>query len=804
MKNLPTHDYCCGCEACAQICPKQCISMIEDNEGFLYPSVDETKCIHCQSCEKVCPVIDNRKIVPPIETFVAQNKDDEVRMSSSSGGVFSCLAEATIADKGVVFGVSFDKNWNVVHKYAETQEDIKQFRQSKYVQSRIGTAYHDAETFLKAGRKVLFSGTPCQIAGLKGFLRKEYENLTTVDVVCHGVPSPGVWQCYLQEEVERQLAMHGLPTDTDKHLTMCSFRDKRNSWSGFGCGFGLVVSDRHGKPTHVDYFESLNYNTFLRGFIADLYLRLSCYHCPCKCNTSQSDITLADAWGMRDFLPEWYDDKGATAVLIHTSKARELLGQCHLLAHKCDFNTLLPYNPAIEKSAKLTAKRQHFFAAYRSRHSVHEAVNQCLPPTRYIDKLMWSYRKRFPKKERQLRILIVGTGSLLNYGCEAIVQGTYAILRKNLPNAKIYVCSDDKTYDRRVLPADIHLITYRKRFTPYRLLRGILRRVFHIGNGSTVHMNYSIGKRFDIVLSCGGDNFCEAPDKSLYAILTDLMEIGKRAHRYHRKYVLWGASVGPFLKEENRKLVFDNLNLTHLICVREELAYQYVMADKRLQNKTYLVADPAFCMEPDLDIHFEKVQRHIYIGLNLSALAIGHAVPEEARTEFVKAFFARLDYILDVHPEYHFVCIPHVVMKDNTAQNDILFLDQYRSFTRHKERVSMLPHNIGARKTKGYIAQMDLLIAARMHCCVGGISTATPTLFLTYSNKGRGMSYYAYGHHNYETEMQEADKPAFAQLVEKMVEHRITIRQYLQERINSFTMDAMNSGLLLRSVMNTF
>lgn len=116
----------------------------------------------------------------------------------------------------------------------------------------------------------------------------------------------------------------------------------------------------------------------------------------------------------------------------------------------------------------------------------------------------------------------------------------------------------------------------------------------------------------------------------------------------------------------------------------------------------------------------------------------------------------------------------------------------------------MLPHNIGARKTKGYIAQMDLLIAARMHCCVGGISTATPTLFLTYSNKGRGMSYYAYGHHHYETEMQEADKPAFAQLVEKMVEHRITIRQYLQERINSFTMDAMNSGLLLRSVMNTF
>lgn len=797
MKNLPTHDDCCGCEACVQACPKQCITMVEDKEGFLYPSVDVTHCVHCQLCERACPALGERKVTPPAEVVVVQNPDTAVRESSSSGGAFPALAEAVVARGGVVFGARFDVEWNVVHAAAETLDGIRAFRQSKYVQSRIGHVYRDVEALLKAGREVLFSGTPCQVAGLKGFLHKDYDRLITVDVVCHGVPSPGVWRTYLAEEVRAQLAAHP-GVQREARVTHLSFRDKRNSWYGFG--FGLAVSDRHGEERCIDYFEPLDRNAFLRGFIANLYLRPACHHCPCKCYTSGSDLSLADAWGLRDFMPAFDDERGATSVLAFTAKGAELLGRTQLTAHRCDLSVLLPHNPAFEIAARPNPKCDHFFALAKQQ-GVRVAVARCLPPTRYVDKLMWSYRKRFPKKVKRPKILLVGTGSLLNYGCEAIVQGTHAIVRKNLPGADVYVASDDKAYDRSVLPPDVHLVSYRKRFTPYRLWRGILRRFFHVGKGSAVHMNPAVAKRFDVVLSCGGDNFCEAPNQTLYTILTDLMAIGQTAHAHRRKYVLWGASVGPFKQEANRQRVFRNLALADLVCTREALSYEYVTTDEALRPRTYLVADPAFCMAPDPDVRFEKEEGAIYIGLNLSFLAIGHAVSDDRQPAFIDTLFQHLDDILTMHPAYRFVCIPHVVMKGARAQDDREFLNRYVARTIHKARVTILPPDIGARKTKGYIARMDLLVAARMHCCVGGISTATPTLFLTYSNKGRGMAYYAYGHHRYEVEMQDATGPTFARLIDEMVTDRAAIRAQLQVRQPAFVRDAMNGGLLLRCVL---
>lgn len=259
--------------------------MREDNEGFLYPEVDREVCIDCGLCEKVCPVIHQGDKRKPLAVYAVKHKDDKIRLSSSSGGAFTALAESVIDEDGVVFGAKFDEDWSVFHDYTDTKEGLAAFRGSKYVQSRVGDSFKKAEYFLKAGRKVLFSGTPCQIAGLKRFLRKEYDNLLTVDFICHGVPSPGVWREYLKEETARQcggknsVLSHPNIKERDARIESISFRDKRLGWKKFSFALTLSVPNGHGAKNTVLLSESKYHNLFLKGFLRDLYLRPSCHHC---------------------------------------------------------------------------------------------------------------------------------------------------------------------------------------------------------------------------------------------------------------------------------------------------------------------------------------------------------------------------------------------------------------------------------------------------------------------------------------------------------------------------------------------
>ena len=338
---LKSKKDCCGCEACAQRCAHSAIKMVRDNEGFLYPQIDTQICTKCGLCEKVCPIINQTDSKIPIATYAAKNKNESIRLNSSSGGIFSLLATKTINKGGVVFGAKFDEQWNVVHDYVETIEGLDKFRGSKYVQSQIGKCYKIAEIFLKNGREVLFSGTPCQIAGLKKYLIKEYPNLICVDIICHGVPSPIVWQKYkAQFELSKTSSF--------------SFRDKSNSWKRYE----VVVS----KDQKEVVRETVGQNVYMKLFLSDLCLRPSCANCPGKEGKSNSDITIADFWGIQNIHPEFDDDKGCNLVIVNSEKGVELfnsLDECDKIV--TDFNQAISYNPSYFKSVSESKFRQYFF-----------------------------------------------------------------------------------------------------------------------------------------------------------------------------------------------------------------------------------------------------------------------------------------------------------------------------------------------------------------------------------------------------------------------------------------------------------
>lgn len=345
MIDIKNKQDCCGCSACAQRCPKQCITMAEDEEGFLYPQVDTSKCVDCHLCEKVCPVINQDEARTPLNVYAAKNSDDEVRHKSSSGGIFTLLAEQTIKDGGVVFGACWDKDWNVKHDYAECIDDLAKFRSSKYLQSVIGDSYLKAEQFLKASRKVMFTGTPCQIAGLKHFLRKDYDNLLAVEVICHSVPSPGVWQRYLTEK----LHMLGWKKSDIRHI---SFRSKATGWKGYS----FMIENKDGNV----FSELGRKNAFMRGFLANLYTRPSCQMCPAKQLKSGSDITLGDFWGINSLMPEIDDDKGVSVVIVNTEKGREAM---HIVDNliPASWSDICFKNSAVVKSATASEKKDQFF-----------------------------------------------------------------------------------------------------------------------------------------------------------------------------------------------------------------------------------------------------------------------------------------------------------------------------------------------------------------------------------------------------------------------------------------------------------
>lgn len=401
MINIIEKRDCCGCGACAQKCLKQCITLKQDNEGFLYPDVDTESCINCGLCEKVCPVLNPYKASNSIQTFAAINNDEKIRKESSSGGIFTLLAESVINQGGVVFGARYDEEWQVTLDYTDTIEGLSAFRGSKYVQARTGETYKQCEKFLKEGCKVLFSGTSCQIAGLKHFLSKEYVNLLTVDVVCHGTPSPKVWKLYLKEVV-----------DNLSDIKNISMRDKSRGWKQFS--FVMNYSKRDKMLTLSVPFSK---NDYMQAFLKNMILRPSCYNCPAKEFKCGSDMTIADYWGIQNVAPEMNDDRGTGLVLINTEKGRECFEKLDLKKRETTFEEGYRCNPAIFKSARPWYSRDDFFSKLDDAESVIFLIQEELKPTpEMIRNEKIRAIKALPKRivKKLIRLICVGGGNSLN------------------------------------------------------------------------------------------------------------------------------------------------------------------------------------------------------------------------------------------------------------------------------------------------------------------------------------------------------------------------------------------------------
>lgn len=311
MIHIEDKKECCGCWACYNACPKHCIGMKEDEEGFRYPVVDASLCIDCGLCEKVCPVIHADKADTPHaqQGFLAQHKNEDIRKESTSGGAFTAIASWIIRQGGIVYGAGYRKGTFIVeHQGVETEKDLSVFRNSKYVQSNVMNTFKEALGHLKAGRWVCFSGTPCQIEGFRSFLRgREYEKLVCVDLVCRGIPSPRILTRY----IEAQQALIG------GEFTNVLFRDKHY-------GYHYSSFSIYNKEKGKDYHKGVDSNAYLRAFFNNLSDRPSCYDCRFKKRYRRSDLTLWDCFPIEKFTKQM-DGKGTTRVLVQSEKGEMIM-----------------------------------------------------------------------------------------------------------------------------------------------------------------------------------------------------------------------------------------------------------------------------------------------------------------------------------------------------------------------------------------------------------------------------------------------------------------------------------------------
>lgn len=347
MPALAAKEYCTGCTACASACPKGCITMAVDEDGFRFPAVDPDACVSCGLCERVCPVTAPRQVPEEApKAYAAYTKDDALRLNSSSGGVFSEVAKLVLAQHGAVFGAAYHENFEVVHICVEQEAELTRLRGAKYAQSDLGSTFSQVKRRLEQGQQVLFSGTPCLVGGLKAYLTKDYDNLLTVDFVCHSVPSPMAWKAYVSYRAEQD--------NGGKLPERINLRAKNSGWSRYR--YSNLFEYAGGSAHSAISGESLYMKLFGGGYLS----RESCENCRFKGYSRISDLTLGDFWGIWDIHPEMDDNKGTSLVLVQSDRGAVVLEQLRqkLVMKPVTLEEASRENPAMVKAMAIQEKRQ--------------------------------------------------------------------------------------------------------------------------------------------------------------------------------------------------------------------------------------------------------------------------------------------------------------------------------------------------------------------------------------------------------------------------------------------------------------
>ena len=352
MINIIEKANCCGCTACKETCPTKAIEMMSDEEGFYYPHITLDKCINCEKCKKVCPIINKNKENDNLrKVYISQNMNDEIRLDSTSGGVFSALAQYVIDKKGYIFGAEFDENWRVIHGVGKCSDDLHRFRGSKYVQSYLGNTFYDVKRLLENEQWVLFTGTPCQIEGLVSYLHKQYDKLILMDLVCFSVSSPLVWKIYLNHlDKTNKIDL--------SEVTNIKFRDKTKY------GYEYSLMNFYGKNGKIIYSSGSESNQMLRSFVSNTSVRPSCYDCKFKKINRVSDFTVWDCYNIYKYNKKLDDNRGTSHVMVHTVKAQKIIEEIndkYLRLEQVDINEAIDSEPAMIKSAIINENRKAFF-----------------------------------------------------------------------------------------------------------------------------------------------------------------------------------------------------------------------------------------------------------------------------------------------------------------------------------------------------------------------------------------------------------------------------------------------------------
>lgn len=356
MEQICSKDLCTACAACLNICPKEAIKMVEEGAaGYVYPAIDQTLCIDCGLCVNTCPVNHPVSQHTPLKAYAAISRDEEDLMSSASGGASSLLAQEVLRNHGVIYGCGQENYRKVMHMRIEDPSDAWKIKDSKYVQSYIGTIYKQVKTDLQAGRQVMFSGTPCQVAGLRNYLRKDYPNLLLVDLVCHGVPS----QKLLRDNIDEILTQSGTP-DGDYRL---SFRRKQRQTSGLDLRFGVFLT-KDAIPAVRGRLVDFPHNNYITAFMASLIFRENCFSCPYACVQRVSDVTIADFWGLVPCTVP--NNRGVSLMLVNTEKGQVAINGIRPYAQMEErpVSEAIRGNGQLQHPSKRPSERDRFLQQY--------------------------------------------------------------------------------------------------------------------------------------------------------------------------------------------------------------------------------------------------------------------------------------------------------------------------------------------------------------------------------------------------------------------------------------------------------